>query len=376
MEKFFYAKFLKRPNRFTVTALLDGRITNAYLPNPGRLWELLLPDTKLILEKTHDFHLLPYKVLAVERDNTPVLVDTHRTNYIVEKLLTKKLLPFLNNYSLLKKEVKFNNHRFDFLVVNNNEKHILEIKSCTLFEDNIAMFPDAVTSRGLNHVELLSELRKKGYLTHILFIVMSEKVEFFLPAYHIDIKFAEALLRHKDNIDIKAISIKLEDNLFDVSIIKELTIPWDVIKRETKNGGAYMIIYKLPEDKGIEIGELGKIYFKSGYYIYVGSALAGLEKRIARHKRKRKKLHWHIDYLAEEADFFEVIPIRTGDRIECEISSALRKIGEEINGFGSSDCDCPSHLFFMPQSPLNTPPFIKIVQYFRLIRLKNKILCV
>ena len=45
------------------------------------------------------------------------------------------------------------------------------------------------------------------------------------------------------------------------------------------------------------VGKLGSLYFKKGYYLYVGSAKRGLEARIKRHLRKDKKIFWHIDYL-------------------------------------------------------------------------------
>jgi len=61
--------------------------------------------------------------------------------------------------------------------------------------------------------------------------------------------------------------------------------------------GTYAIIMELISDKRISVGKLGKINFKKGYYLYVGSGQNSLETRIARHLKKRKKKFWHIDYL-------------------------------------------------------------------------------
>nr|HPK06700.1 hypothetical protein [Aminivibrio sp.] len=43
------ARFIDRPNRFLVRCELDGHPVRAFLPNPGRLWEILLPGTELLL---------------------------------------------------------------------------------------------------------------------------------------------------------------------------------------------------------------------------------------------------------------------------------------------------------------------------------------
>ena len=118
--------------------------------------------------------------------------------------------------------------------------------------------------------------------------------------------------------------------------------------------GTYAIIMELISDKIISVGKLGKINFKKGYYLYVGSGQNSLETRVARHLRKRKKKFWHIDYLLSqwEARIKEVW-IAEDRRIEC---LAARKILEEINTplvakkFGSRDCGCQAHLFYLNQS--------------------------
>ena len=61
--------------------------------------------------------------------------------------------------------------------------------------------------------------------------------------------------------------------------------------------GSYILLFLLPNSKEISIGKLGRLLFKKGVYLYVGSAMNGLEQRIQRHLRTEKKIHWHIDYL-------------------------------------------------------------------------------
>jgi Uri superfamily endonuclease len=110
--------------------------------------------------------------------------------------------------------------------------------------------------------------------------------------------------------------------------------------------GIYTLLIKVPENIEIQIGKLGKINFKKGFYIYAGSALNRLEKRIERHMGKEKKKRWHIDYLLDKAEIVKVIYAETDARVECSIAGKLNQNLESIKKFGCSDCKCKSHLFY------------------------------
>jgi len=107
------------------------------------------------------------------------------------------------------------------------------------------------------------------------------------------------------------------------------------------------LIIKLNNDRTVKIGKkLGKIEFKKGYYVYVGSAMNSLESRIKRHLSDEKKLHWHIDYFLKESEIEKVICNVSPKKIECELSQFLTSKAYGIEGFGCSDCDCESHLYY------------------------------
>jgi Uri superfamily endonuclease len=111
--------------------------------------------------------------------------------------------------------------------------------------------------------------------------------------------------------------------------------------------GSYILILELPKAKNISVGKLGNIKFKKGSYAYIGSALNGLEARISRHLRKNKKVFWHIDYLLKHATV-KNIHYRPGqNKEECEFAQLLSAEFDAIKQFGSSDCRCSSHLFFI-----------------------------
>ncbi|MEE8421341.1 MAG: GIY-YIG nuclease family protein [Dehalococcoidia bacterium] len=116
--------------------------------------------------------------------------------------------------------------------------------------------------------------------------------------------------------------------------------------------GAYILLLRLARDEEIEVGRLGVVRFRRGEYGYVGSALGGLDARIARHLRAEKKRHWHIDYVLERASVTGVLEFEGATRIECRLSDALAGSGASttpVQRFGSSDCRCLSHLHYFGQ---------------------------
>ena len=122
--------------------------------------------------------------------------------------------------------------------------------------------------------------------------------------------------------------------------------------------GTYILVTYLGKDLKIKIGKLGIINFLKGYYCYVGSAfgkIVNLENRIKRHKRlnkeKKGNMKWHIDYFLISPNVSIKNIITFNKKIECKISRVIeKKSNKTINGFGSNDCKCKSHLHYFRNS--------------------------
>ncbi len=110
--------------------------------------------------------------------------------------------------------------------------------------------------------------------------------------------------------------------------------------------GIYILMLQIRKDIDLKVGALGIIHFKRGIYAYVGSAQNNLEKRIKRHYLKNKKRWWHIDYLTTNSDVTiqNVLYKEAGKDEECRTAKTLAQKNEIIEGFGSSDSSCRSHL--------------------------------
>jgi sugar fermentation stimulation protein A len=369
------ALFISRPNRFVLTCRLRGKTVNAFLPNPGRLSELLLPDTPIYLEKTSNPNRsLHYTAVALERDGLRIVLHTHKTNEVARYLIESGFVPGLSDHEVIRREVTRGNSRFDFLLGKGNQEMLLEVKSCTLFSKKVAMFPDAVTARGKKHLEELTRLSADGTSCAVLFLVHWPRAEVFLPDFHTDLEFSRAMKDAKEKVRFFPVSVEWGEDLSVVTgQTKVLPVLWEALERESEDRGSYLILYSLPRKRLIEIGGLGKVTFKHGYYIYVGSAMKGLSKRVERHRRVEKKLHWHIDSFSALAEYYGSLPVRSEDDLECEIASAMSSISEwSVPGFGCSDCSCPSHLFGFSTDPVSTRKFHDVIQYFRMDRLLEK----
>ena len=116
--------------------------------------------------------------------------------------------------------------------------------------------------------------------------------------------------------------------------------------------GTYCLALSLPRTKRLTIGKLGRFLFEHGIYLYAGSALGpgGLAARLRHHCRSAPRPRWHVDYLRKHADPVAAFLRYAKCREECRWAQMLRQIPILTggpHGFGSSDCRCPGHLFFL-----------------------------
>lgn len=126
--------------------------------------------------------------------------------------------------------------------------------------------------------------------------------------------------------------------------------------------GTYILLLRLPLKQLIGVGKLGEFEFAAGYYLYVGSALCpgGLVARLRRHKKlannSEKRLHWHIDFLREQTQLSEIWCCSHPRRLEHKWAGIVGRSPETnvlVPGFGSSDCNCQSHLYHLAFTPDN-----------------------
>ena len=202
-NKLISGLFVKRYKRFFVDVKVENKIITAHCPNTGSMSGLLDKNNKVWLSKSNNPNRkLKYTLEIIEVNQSKVGVNTHSTNKIVLHALQNNLIDEFPNILEIKPETKFGtNTRFDFLVLNKKkDKFFVEVKNVTLSrERGLAEFPDAVTSRGLKHINQLVKAGKKDYKIYILYLIQRDDCKSFTLAKDIDPDYTEALTKAVKN---------------------------------------------------------------------------------------------------------------------------------------------------------------------------------
>jgi len=114
--------------------------------------------------------------------------------------------------------------------------------------------------------------------------------------------------------------------------------------------GSYFLVMRLDGDRTIKT-KAREFSLRKGYYVYVGSAMNSLEKRVERHFSREKRFHWHIDYLLKEAKLLRAYLIPSDVRLEEALSLEVSRHGEPVNGFGAGDVKLTTNLYRFDEEP-------------------------
>ncbi len=197
---------IKRYKRFFVDIKIKNQIITAHCPNTGSMYGLLNKGNKVWISKSDNpKRKLKYTLEIIENNKSKIGVNTHSANKIVHHALKNNLIDEFKSIMEIKPEIKFgSNTRFDFLVLDKKIKTFMEVKNVTLSRENeIAEFPDAITTRGLKHINELMRAGKKNYKIFILFLIQRNDCKSFTIAKDIDPEYANALskaIKNKLNV--------------------------------------------------------------------------------------------------------------------------------------------------------------------------------
>lgn len=222
---FLKGKLIARLNRFTALVEADGKPALAHVPNSGRMEELLVPGTIVLLHKVADNprRKTAYDLLLVEKEGNLISVDSRLPNDLVEAALQKNILKPLQNANLVKREAAWGGSRFDFYLEDDRGGIWLETKSVNLVEDNIARFPDAATKRGARHLAELIKLKKQGLRSVVLFLVLRNDAFCFAPHWERDPDFSRALLEcMREGVEVHAFLCNVQEK--GISLGQEIPV--------------------------------------------------------------------------------------------------------------------------------------------------------
>ena len=189
------AEFVSRPNRFIAVCRLGGTEVRVHVKNTGRCRELLRPGAQVWLEPAEGQRKTAFSLVAVQKGERLVNIDSQAPNKAVEEALRegRLCLPELGYPALAVREKAFGSSRFDFYLEGGGRRGYLEVKGVTLEEDGVCRFPDAPTKRGARHLQELIWAREQGFAAAILFVIQMEGMRYLIPNDGTDPAFGEAL---------------------------------------------------------------------------------------------------------------------------------------------------------------------------------------
>ncbi len=193
---------VRRYKRFLADVILDsGEPVTAHCPNTGSMKGCCEPGKKVYLsESDNPRRKLGYTWELMELPETLIGINTRIPNHLVHHSIGAGLVDELSGYTAIRPEVTTGAHtRLDLLLTRDNgDECFVEVKNCTLVENGLARFPDAVTLRGQKHLAELERLARAGKRAVIFFLIQRMDAVSFSPAADIDPVYAEALKQAVD----------------------------------------------------------------------------------------------------------------------------------------------------------------------------------
>lgn len=202
------AILLKRYKRFLADVeLANGRQLTVHCPNSGSMRGCSEPGSAVMISRSDNPKRKYLHTLEMVRvGGSWVGINTGLTNHLVAEALARGIVAEIGTVDQIQREVKVSTHtRLDFLLQCGEKKIFVEAKNCTLVEGNIAMFPDAVTTRGTKHLRELLALKQAGFEAAVLFCVQRQDGNSFVPARHIDPDYGATLAQvHNQGVMVLA----------------------------------------------------------------------------------------------------------------------------------------------------------------------------
>lgn len=203
--------FERRLNRFAATVEVDGRPAIVHVANSGRMRELLRQGARCLLAprpaagRKTDYDLALVEVARdravgearAEYGDAPgrvlVSADARLPPALLSEAFHERRLPPFAEFDTARREVVYGDSRLDLLLSGPHGACFIEVKSVTLVEDGVALFPDAPTERGRRHVGELVRAVREGYRAAVVFVIQREDARACAPHDASDPAFGRTL---------------------------------------------------------------------------------------------------------------------------------------------------------------------------------------
>lgn len=225
-QPLYRGKLIRRYKRFLADVeLTSGEIVTAHSANTGSMRGCSTPGSAVLLSKSDNpKRKLKYTWELVEVNHRWICINTALPNRLVEEAIENDHIPALHGYSQVRREVRYaENSRIDLLLERPGQRCYVEVKNVTLMENDKALFPDAVTTRGQKHLRDLMQMVDEGHRSVIFFVVNRSDCNSFSPADKIDPVYGK-LLREAIAHGVEALAYQTRITPPEILISKQLLI--------------------------------------------------------------------------------------------------------------------------------------------------------
>ena len=192
---------IKRYKRFLADIELEtGEQITAHCANPGKMRGLSDPGIAVMVSRSDNpKRKLAYSLEIVRPQDNPevwVGVNTNLPNQVIKIALEQRIFRELGDYTTIRPEVTYGqnrNSRVDFCLTGADGSVIyLEVKNVTWALGGMALFPDAVTTRGQKHLQELAALVENNQARAVaLYFINRSDCDSFAPGDAADAKYGE-----------------------------------------------------------------------------------------------------------------------------------------------------------------------------------------
>ena len=225
MRQLEEARLLRRYKRFLADVELPtGEQITVHCPNTGSMKNCVEAGAKVWLSKSDNpkrKHAYTWELIRTARGHT-IGINTGKANKLVEDAVRSSLIPGLDGYADIRREVAYGNEgsRIDLLLKEGRKPDsYVEVKSVTLLEEPVSQgvgyFPDAVSERGAKHLRELRAMVDNGARGVLVFCVQHTGVREVRPADHVDPGYGQ-LLREvvEAGVEVLAWKVRLTSSGF------------------------------------------------------------------------------------------------------------------------------------------------------------------
>lgn len=207
-----HGRLVKRYKRFLADVTLDNnQLVTAHCTNSGSMKSCLEEGAEVFLSPVNDpKRKTKYTWEMIKIDGKWVGINTSMPNMLAFEWVKNGIIPGLEGYTSVKREVTFDDSRFDIFAENETERCFVEVKNVTMKEGDFALFPDAKTTRGQKHLETLIKVKQSGIRAVMLYVVQRVDVNRFAPAWEIDPQYARLLQKaYREGVEIIPIQVQV-----------------------------------------------------------------------------------------------------------------------------------------------------------------------